>query len=72
MPREQQLNVVLTVSGIQGLLGKKSYNFVHIYTGARSVHRLSSICIRQFHAIIHYIYICIAFSSLHSLGEEME
>lgn len=52
--------------------GKKSYNFVHIYTGARSVHRLSSICIRQFHAIIHYIYICIAFSSLHSLGEEMK
>lgn len=45
--------------------GKKSYNFVHIYTSARSVHRLSSICIRQFHAIIHYIYMyCFLFTSL--------
>lgn len=41
MPREQQLNVVLTLSGFQGLLGEKSYNFVHIYTGAWLVHKLS-------------------------------
>lgn len=72
MPREQQLNVVLTVSGIQGLLGKNLITS-YIYIPAHDQFTGSALYVyRQFHAIIHYIYICIAFSSLHSLGEEME
>lgn len=69
MPREEQLNVVLTVSGIQGLLGKNLITS-YIYIPAHDQYTGSALYVNSMP--YNSLYICIAFSSLHSLGEEME